>query len=111
MFRGNELATGVVHVDGRDVRFADIGVPVLAFGGADDTIAPVDCVRAVERHLTGSPEVRFEVVPGGHLGMLTGRAARGTTWPIIDAFVDTHATAPGPAVDEVLGVRKRRGRG
>ena len=27
-------------------------------------------------------EVRFEIVPGGHLGMLTGRAARGTTWRV-----------------------------
>ena len=26
--------------------------------------------------LTGAAEVRFEIVPGGHLGMLTGRAAR-----------------------------------
>jgi polyhydroxyalkanoate synthase len=32
--------------------------------------------------------VRFEVVPGGHLGMLTGRAARHSTWPLMDEWID-----------------------
>src|SRR4051794_3307279 len=92
MVRGNELATGVVNFEGRDVRFADITVPVLAFGGASDTIAPVSCVSPITGLLTGAPEVQFEVVPGGHLGMLTGRAARRTTWPIMDRFIEKHSS-------------------
>jgi polyhydroxyalkanoate synthase subunit PhaC len=39
-----------------------------------------------------APSTRFEVVPGGHLGMLTGRASRRTTWRIIDEFLDEHAS-------------------
>ena len=77
MVRHNELAEGTVHFEGRDISFADITVPVLAFGGANDAIAPVSCVRPVRDLLPNAPEVTFEVVPGGHLGMLTGRAARG----------------------------------
>lgn len=95
MIRGNELATGVVHFEGRDVRFADITVPVLSFGGANDTIAPVKCVRPIEDLVPNAPEMRFEVVPGGHLGMLTGRAARRTTWRILDDFVATHSSDAG----------------
>ena len=57
-------------------RFADITVPVLSFGGAGDTIAPVSCVRPIEDLVPNAAEMRFEVVPGGHLGMLTGRRAR-----------------------------------
>jgi len=38
--------------------------------------------------LTGAKEVRWEIVPGGHLGMLTGRAARNTTWRILDEWVE-----------------------
>jgi polyhydroxyalkanoate synthase subunit PhaC len=94
MIRGNELATGTVHFEGRDISFADITVPVLAFGGASDTIAPVSCVRPVE---TLVPNVRFEVVPGGHLGMLTGRAARRTTWQLIDEFLAEHSSDRGDA--------------
>ena len=45
---------------------------------------------------TGVEELRFEVVPGGHLGMLTGRAARSTTWRIIDQWIAEHATPEAP---------------
>ena len=65
---------------------------MLAFGGAGDTIAPVSSVRPIEELVTGAPQMRFEVVPGGHLGMLTGRAARETTWRILDEFIDEHAS-------------------
>jgi polyhydroxyalkanoate synthase len=45
--------------------------------------------------------VRFEIVPGGHLGMLTGRRARTSTWPIVDGWVDEWSTA---AEDEAVQV-------
>ena len=93
MIRGNELATGTVHFEGQDISFADITVPLLSFGGANDTIAPVRCVRPIEDLVPNAPEMRFEVVPGGHLGMLTGRAARGTTWRILDEFLDAHGSS------------------
>ena len=94
MIRGNELATGTVHFEGRDISFADITVPVLSFGGANDTIAPVSCVRPIENLVPNAPEMRFEIVPGGHLGMLTGRAARRTTWRIMDEFLARTARPP-----------------
>jgi len=31
--------------------------------------------------------VRLETAPGGHLGVLTGRGARETTWAHIDQFI------------------------
>ncbi len=92
MVRGNELAEGTVHFEGRDISFADITVPVLAFGGSGDTIAPVSSVRPIENLV---PNLRFEVVPGGHLGMLTGRGARDTTWRILGSFIDEHASDAG----------------
>ena len=94
MVRGNELAAGRVHFEGRDISFSDITVPVLSFGGANDTIAPVSCVRPIEDLVPNAAEMRFEVVPGGHLGMLTGRRARSTTWQIMDEFIDRHSSAP-----------------
>ena len=106
MIRGNELATGTVHFEGRDISFADITVPVLSFGGANDTIAPVGCVRPIEKLVTNAPQMRFEVVPGGHLGMLTGRAARGTTWRIIDEFLAEHSTDTDR--QPVLGANPKR---
>jgi polyhydroxyalkanoate synthase len=85
--KGNQLAEGTFDLDDRTIDLADIDVPVLVFGGSTDGIAPVPAVRAVVPLLKGSPEVRFEIVPGGHLGMLTGRAARRTTWLVMDEWI------------------------
>src|SRR6478609_3265775 len=94
--RGNALATGRMEVGDRTVDLADVDVPVLVFAGNTDGIAPLPAVRAVVPLLSGSPQVRFEVVPGGHLGMLTGRAARSTTWTAIDEWVDEWSRGPLP---------------
>lgn len=95
--KGNALATGRMEIGDRTVDLADISVPALVFAGNTDGIAPLAAVRAVVPLLTGSPQVRFEVVPGGHLGMLTGRAARSTTWTAIDEWVDEWSRGPLPA--------------
>jgi polyhydroxyalkanoate synthase len=83
---GNELAAGGMEIAGREVRLADVRVPVLAFGGSSDVIAPVAAARAAETVLTGAPSFEFKVAPGGHLGVLTGGSAPSTTWAAIDRF-------------------------
>ncbi len=92
MLKGNQLAGGRLDLGDHEIDIADIEVPVLVFGGSTDGIAPVRAVQAVVPLLTGSREVRFEVVPGGHLGMLTGRGARSTTWRIMDEWIGQWST-------------------
>lgn len=112
--KGNALVDGTFDLADRTISFADIAAPVLVFGGATDGIAPVPAVRAVVPLLSGSPEVRFEIVPGGHLGMLTGRAARGTTWAVLDEWVSQWSTdapqAPEPDAERpaAIGTGRRR---
>jgi polyhydroxyalkanoate synthase len=98
--RGNALVTGSVELGDRTLSLADITAPVLVFGGNTDGIAPIPAVKAVVPLLTGAPDVRFEIVPGGHLGMLTGRAARDTTWRVMDEWItqwssDVEDAGPG----------------
>lgn len=90
--KGNELAKGRMDFGDRTIDVKDVVAPVLVFGGAADGIAPLGCVKPIVDLLTGAQAVRWEVVPGGHLGMLTGRAARRTTWRIIDEWVDQWST-------------------
>ena len=107
LLKGNQLATGVVKMDGkREVALADIRVPMLVFAGASDGIAPVRSIQPMVDLVPNAPSVRFEVVPGGHLGMLTGRAARGTTWRIVDEFIDEHATPTPVAPDRKTSAKK-----
>ena len=99
--RNNALVGGSIELEGRTVALADVAVPVLVVGGATDGIAPMPAVRAVLPLLTGSPEVRFEIVTGGHLGLLTGRAAPESTWVVLDEWVDEWSggeVAPARAV-------------
>jgi polyhydroxyalkanoate synthase subunit PhaC len=96
--KGNALASGTIEIGGHDVSLAAITAPVLVFAGATDGIAPVESVRAVLPLLPGAREARFEIVPGGHLGMLTGRAARETTWRVLDEWVEQWSVgSPAPS--------------
>jgi polyhydroxyalkanoate synthase subunit PhaC len=88
LLKGNALVDGTFEMEGRTITVAAITAPVLVFAGASDGIAPIAAVRAAVPLLTGSREVRFEIVPGGHLGMLTGRRARSSTWSVMDEWID-----------------------
>ena len=37
----------------------------------------------------------LDTAPGGHLGVLTGRAARHTTWRIMEEFIAAHSSDAG----------------
>ncbi|REE95374.1 alpha/beta hydrolase [Thermomonospora umbrina] len=65
-----------------------VAVPVLAIAGSGDRAAPAKAVRALTLRLRSAPQVRFEIAPGDHLGVLTGRAARATTWAHLDRWLD-----------------------
>ncbi len=97
MLKHNQLLTGKVDLSGHEIDVADITVPVLIFAGNTDGIAPVNSVKALVKLLPNAHEVRFEIVPGGHLGMLTGRAARGTTWVTMDEWIEQYSTPEDPA--------------
>jgi polyhydroxyalkanoate synthase subunit PhaC len=88
----NSLVGGTFELDDRVIDVADITAPVLVFAGATDGIAPVPAVKSVVPLLKGARDVRFEIVPGGHLGMLTGRKARTTAWQVLDEWIDQWST-------------------
>jgi polyhydroxyalkanoate synthase len=112
MLKANQLLTGKVNLSDHEIDVADISVPVLIFGGNTDGIAPIKAVQALVPLLKGAQEVRFEIVPGGHLGMLTGRAARATTWVIMDEWITQHSTdddrAPTPVARKAAAKKAAR---
>jgi poly[(R)-3-hydroxyalkanoate] polymerase subunit PhaC len=52
-----------------------------------DGIAPVAACHHIRELLPNARSLQLETAPGGHLGVLTGRAARGTTWVLLDQFL------------------------
>ncbi|MEO5853827.1 MAG: alpha/beta fold hydrolase [Nocardioides sp.] len=94
--RNNAFASGSIDLDGRTVSLADVEVPVLVVGGSTDGIAPIIAVRAALPHLRGAREVRLEIVPGGHLGLLTGRQAPDSTWAALDEWLTDWSGVAAP---------------
>ena len=99
IMRSNEFATGTIELAGRVVELSKIDVPVLVVAGLDDTLAPTAAVRHLLDLVTGSPDAQLAQAPGGHLGVLAGRAARRTTWPAMENFFTKHdhSISPGDA--------------
>ena len=75
-FRTNDLADGRSRSTGGTLDLADVRVPVLAVAGRGDGIAPVAACHHVEALLPQRARCELATAPGGHLGVLTGRAAR-----------------------------------
>lgn len=94
MLRRNDLADGSIKLGGRTIDLAGVRVPVLSIAGEGDGIAPRKAVHHVAELLPNAPEVRIATAPGGHLGVLTGRAARRTTWRLLDDFLQATAQSP-----------------
>jgi polyhydroxyalkanoate synthase len=111
--KGNALVTGSIDFGDRTISLAAIEAPVLVFGGATDGIAPTPAVKAVMPLLTGARDARFEIVPGGHLGMLTGRAARNSTWRVMDEWISqwsSDVAGSGVAVAAATPVKRSAAR-
>ncbi|MBF6174666.1 alpha/beta fold hydrolase [Nocardia blacklockiae] len=86
----NDIGRGVVRF-GEPLALADVTAPVLLVGGPDDVITPAAAVEHGVTTLTGASEVRYETAPGSHLGILTGPAARDTTWTYLEKFLRDRA--------------------
>jgi len=91
LFRTNDLADGRLALTDGTIDLADVTIPLLAVAGRGDGIAPVAACHHLGDLVPGAPSVALETAPGGHLGVLTGRAARATTWRRLDAFLDVRA--------------------
>jgi polyhydroxyalkanoate synthase subunit PhaC len=96
LFRTNDLADGRLALTDRTIDLAHVTVPLLAIAGRGDGIAPVPACHHVGDLVPNAASVQLETAPGGHLGVLTGRAARATTWALLDAFLNARRVA-GPA--------------
>jgi poly[(R)-3-hydroxyalkanoate] polymerase subunit PhaC len=94
-FRTNDLADGKLALTDRTIDLADVTIPLLAIAGRGDGIAPLPACHHVGDLVPNAPSVKLETAPGGHLGVLTGRAARATTWKLLDAFVKARYAARG----------------
>jgi tetratricopeptide (TPR) repeat protein len=77
---------GELEVAGQTVSLRSITCPVFLLGGEEDDITPWQQVHNM-RHAVGSPQVRWYLAPGGHIGLFIGRQAQAEYWTPILAQV------------------------
>src|SRR3954453_16923585 len=88
LFRTNDLADGKLSLTGRTVDLAEARGPLLSIAGLGDGVAPVAQCHPLGDLVPNAASLRLDTAPGGPLGVLTGRAARDTTWVMLDELLD-----------------------
>jgi polyhydroxyalkanoate synthase len=90
----NQMAKGEFQLSRERVaQFANIRVPMYVFAGARDAlVAPSTAEHILD--VVGSSDKRFEVAPGGHMGVILGSSAQGAVWERAATWLGQRAQAP-----------------
>ena len=92
LFVNNELARGVLVVNGTQVDLTVIECPIFLLAGTTDHITPADQVWALADLVsTPSEHISRELVDAGHLGLFMGREALVGHWKPIAERVRIHS--------------------
>ena len=92
LFVHNELARGVLVVDGRQVNLSAVDCPIFLLAGIKDHITPPEQVWALaDLVATPAGHISRELVDAGHLDLFMGRAALSEHWTPIAERVRTYS--------------------
>jgi polyhydroxyalkanoate synthase len=81
---GNKMLKNELVFRGRTADLRRVACPVLAFSGKSDNIATPAATKAI-LELVGSRDTTFLEVPGGHIGVVAGSAAKKAVWsPMVE---------------------------
>lgn len=103
----NQMAKGeFVLARDRVAQFGNIEVPLYVFAGAKDVLVAASTAEHI-LDVVGSTDKRFEVAPGGHMGVILGSSAQGAVWERAANWLAVRSQAPaGKAVKQVAKARK-----
>jgi polyhydroxyalkanoate synthase len=89
-YQQNKLVKGEIQLRGRKVDLSHITCSLFAIAGTKDHICTVPQAEAAIR-LVCSTDKRLYVVDGGHVGLLTGSAAKTHLWPEVDNWLSARS--------------------
>lgn len=75
----NEMADGRMPIGDKEADLSRVTANLLAVAGKGDTMVTQDALVTL-LDLVGSADRSFHVVPGGHMGILSGSRAPATVW-------------------------------
>ncbi len=93
-YRGNKLMEGTMTLRGERVNLGQVKADVLNLVATDDHIVPPGQTVGIMPKL-GSKDKELMEIPGGHIGMMAGSAAKKRTWPQIESWLAARSGTPG----------------
>ncbi len=88
----NKLAKGEIKLGSKISRMANIHAPFYVFAGENDVlVAPSAASGSVD--LVSSRDKRFEIAPGGHMGVILGARAQSIVWAKSADWLATRSAA------------------
>lgn len=90
----NQMAKGEFQLSrSRVAQFANIRAPLYVFAGERDAlVAPSTAEHILD--VVSSSDKRFEVAPGGHMGVMLGASAQGAVWERAAHWLAQRSQAP-----------------
>ncbi|WP_422418327.1 alpha/beta fold hydrolase [Pseudomonas sp. GZD-222] len=82
----NGLHQGSLRIAGQAVELAKIKVPLLHIIAEHDTLVPPGCAQPLVASV-GSLDKQEIVLPGGHVSLVAGPAAKKRMWPALDEWL------------------------
>ena len=83
----NPLKNGEYTYRGKDYSLKSITSSLLVVAGDEDKMVTADAVKPLTT-LTSSLDVAFEMVPGGHLGLMCSKASSEKFWPTLTSWLE-----------------------
>lgn len=105
----NDLARGVIELDGKTADFSRIRSSVLIFAGETDTLVTPDAAKK-SLELVAGEDKKYLVAPGGHVGVLAGAKAQSAVWAVSAEWLAQRSTleAAPDRRDAEKRVRRRK---
>lgn len=82
----NPLKTGEITLHGKVFQLKRICSSLLIGAGKNDQLVTEAAIRPLAT-LTSSTDVQFELIPGGHLGMISSQGSANIFWPRMAAWL------------------------
>lgn len=82
----NPLKQGKYTYHGKEYNLKDITSSLLVIAGKDDKMVTADAVQPLTT-LTSSQDTAFEIVPGGHLGLMCSKGSAEKFWPFLTSWL------------------------